>query len=159
MKYCKLCKQDKPASEYYRQSTTLDGLHSYCKECHKMQVTSRRNKQAARWRAYDMDRQRNDFTRIFKHRHRNMRSRVEGRRSDRSFKVEGMPMADQTEFLEWCRSPATMTQFFRLWINWRNAGYCRALTPSIDRIDNRRGYTVDNMQWLSLRDNDIKGTK
>ena len=32
----------------------------------------------------------------------------------------------------------------------------RDYTPSLDRIDNTKGYTADNVQWISFRANRIK---
>lgn len=35
MKVCKKCGLPKESGEFYRQKDTRDGLHAYCKPCHK----------------------------------------------------------------------------------------------------------------------------
>lgn len=34
-KFCKRCKTKKDHKEFYKNSKTLDGLHTYCKKCDK----------------------------------------------------------------------------------------------------------------------------
>jgi len=52
-----------------------------------------------------------------------------------------------------------MKQFVELHEAWKYSNFNRKLTPSIDRIDNKKGYTVDNMQWMTLSNNSSKYTK
>jgi hypothetical protein len=40
---------------------------------------------------------------------------------------------------------------------WLASDMDYALTPTIDRINNLRGYELDNIQFLTLSDNSIKG--
>ena len=37
MKYCKKCNTEKPKSEFNKDKTRKDGLHTYCRECTKKQ--------------------------------------------------------------------------------------------------------------------------
>jgi hypothetical protein len=42
---------------------------------------------------------------------------------------------------------------------WVDSGFTPKLVPSIDRIDNNKGYTIDNIRWLSKSDNSKKFNK
>lgn len=59
--------------------------------------------------------------------------------------------------MEWCKK--TYPTFISLYRIWQDSGFERKLTPSIDRIDSSKGYTLDNIQWLTLSNNCRKGTK
>jgi hypothetical protein len=48
------------------------------------------------------------------------------------------------------------TTFWRLYADWQAHDYDRDFAPSIDRIDDTKGYTMDNVQWLVWRDNRMK---
>lgn len=62
----------------------------------------------------------------------------------------GLPILSEDEFLSWIDSNTIFNDFFSAWeIN----KYDRRLTPSVDRIDNSKGYTLDNMQWLTASGN------
>lgn len=52
-----------------------------------------------------------------------------------------------------------MTKFLKLYRNWQKNGYKVSSAPSIDRIDNSRGYEADNMQWLTQSQNARKQNK
>jgi len=43
--------------------------------------------------------------------------------------------------------------YWKLYEDWVNAGYPRRLCPSIDRVDNSRGYHPNNIQFLSQSEN------
>lgn len=46
--------------------------------------------------------------------------------------------------------------FLNLFDNWKKSNYNTKLTPSVDRIDTKKGYTLDNMQFLTHSDNCTK---
>ena len=48
-------------------------------------------------------------------------------------------------------------QLNQLHYNWCNNNHKKGLTPSVDRINNKRGYFHNNIQFLTLRDNCAKG--
>ena len=53
---------------------------------------------------------------------------------------------------------ADCKKFNRLFKEWENAGYDKQLKPSIDRISNKKEYTIDNIQWLTWAENRYKQT-
>jgi len=46
-----------------------------------------------------------------------------------------------------------------LFNDWVKSGYEYRLTPTTDRIDNKKGYLVENIQFLSMSDNAKKRAK
>lgn len=65
----------------------------------------------------------------------------------------GLEICAREEFLAWATNDP---EYARLYGQWKASGYKSALTPSIDRIDNDKGYLIGNMQWLTLADNSSK---
>lgn len=49
-------------------------------------------------------------------------------------------------------------KFDRLFAEWVRSNYHKDFKPTIDRISNKKGYTVRNIQWMSWRDNRYKQT-
>jgi hypothetical protein len=78
--------------------------------------------------------------------YRNMLSRVTGVQWRKAHLYKGLPVLPREEFYCWSRNNP---DFWRLYRTWCAAGYLRALTPSINRIDTRRGYTPGNMEWVT----------
>ena len=90
------------------------------------------------------------------HRYASLKTRCEGRHS-RTYKVEGMNFCTKEEFLAWCYSDVVMMVFESLYSNWEKENFSRKMCPSIDRIDSKKGYTTDNLQWITLSQNSSKG--
>lgn len=141
----------KSLQDYYRHKEMLDGHLNICKDCKRAYARSRDTK------LVDYKRQRLSFKRIFQHRYGSMRQRVEGR-ATRKYKIEGYDICTKEEYYEWCYKKENMDTFKKLHKEWAESNFERKLTPSIDRIDNSKGYTIDNMQWLSLTENNKKYT-
>lgn len=91
-------------------------------------------------------------------RHWNAKRRVKGRNGkphregDSAF---GKPLCSIQDFLRWAIEGRVYSTMYYAWIE---SGRKRAMTPTIDRIDPRRGYEIDNLQWLTLSQNSRKGT-
>lgn len=82
--------------------------------------------------------------------YRNMQSRVEGILKGKCHLYEGKAICTREEFYEWALST---TEFHWLYDRWVNRGHKPGDSPSIDRIDPDKGYTLGNMRWLTHADN------
>jgi hypothetical protein len=80
-----------------------------------------------------------------------MSGRVKGNKSTRQPELYiGKEILPRDQFLEWAMRDET---FMNMFTEYLNAGRSVALAPSVDRIDNKRGYTIDNIQWLTHKEN------
>lgn len=76
--------------------------------------------------------------------YRNMQSRVEGIQKKGSW--FGKELLPREDFYEWALNDPTFKLLFSL---YEQSGYDRKLAPSPDRIDSSKGYTLDNMRWVT----------
>lgn len=60
------------------------------------------------------------------------------------------------ELEEWLTK---QNNFDELYSNWANSDYNKNLTPSIDRIDNSKSYTIDNIELVTWQENDKRGSE
>lgn len=155
MKKCFKCKKSKELYLFYVHSKMSDGHLGKCKECVKESVRENYSKNRLYYQKYDIDRQRSSFRRIFRHRYSGMLARIEGR-ATRTYAVENRDIATREDFLMWCNK--NIISFKKIYYIWKKSGWENKLSPSIDRIDNNKGYTLDNIQWLSKKDNVSKYT-
>lgn len=83
--------------------------------------------------------------------YRNMLSRVVGIQKKEAQYYQGLPILPKTVF--YCWALADDSDFWPLWWTWQAANLDRKLSPSVDRIDATRGYTLDNMRWVTHSQN------
>lgn len=74
-----------------------------------------------------------------------------GKDKDKHANYIGMKLLSREEYYNWVEE--TKDQFEKIYVKWKDSGYQYNLVPTIDRIDPKKGYTIDNMQWLSFSDN------
>jgi hypothetical protein len=87
--------------------------------------------------------------------YRNMKSRVTGVQKAKAHLYAGKELLQKEEFYAWAKhSP----MFWVLFKQYEDSGYDRMQAPTVDRIDSKRGYTLDNMQWVTNRVNSYRGT-
>lgn len=81
-----------------------------------------------------------------------MRGRVRGTatRKRTAYIYLNLPICSKQEFVQWSLDNA---QFHRLHRNWVLSNYNNKLSPSINRIDPRGGYTINNVEWLTMSQN------
>ena len=80
----------------------------------------------------------------------NMQSRVKGIQKNHAKYYEGLPIIEKKTFYFWAMKSI---KFHKLFYEWQQSGYDRKLVPSIDRKDNTKGYTIENIQFLTLSNN------
>lgn len=89
--------------------------------------------------------------------YRNMLSRVTGVQKREAKFYLGLEILDRHVFYDW--SLETESNFWPLYETWKELGYPRKLTPSVDRINVFRGYTLDNMRWVTHSQNSANLTR
>jgi len=67
-----------------------------------------------------------------------------------------LPTYSLQEFREWLYS---QEKFHILFDNWKRLDYQRFYKPSVDRKEDNIGYTMDNIQLMTFRENDLKSDK
>lgn len=56
------------------------------------------------------------------------------------------------QFKEWTKK----SNYKKLYKNWVKNNYCKKLTPSLDRINNKGNYTLNNIQFITHSENVTK---
>lgn len=159
-KECFRCHIKKPFSEFYKHPQMTDGIVGKCKECNKIDNVKNWHEKRKEKREYDKNRQRYSITRIFNHRYDGIIRRCEkGGTDGRPYKVTGKEYLSKTEFIEWCYKEENYKKFVEYYKIWVDSNFEPRLRPSIDRINSNKGYTLENMQWLSLSENCSKYNK
>ena len=133
-KICFKCKKDLPISEFYKHKFMKDGHLNKCKLCTNKDVQENYQVNKSHYKEYEIQRQRNNFTRIFNHRYSCMLARVEGR-ATRNYGVEGKEICSKEEFLKWCNENIKTFKFIHS--KWAESNYQNKLAPSIDRKKGR----------------------
>lgn len=87
--------------------------------------------------------------------YRNMESRIKGIQWRKAHLYEGKELISRDEFYNWAMNKP---EFHRLFEDWVSSDYDRKLSPSVDRIDSSKGYTLDNMEWVTHSENSRRGT-
>lgn len=82
--------------------------------------------------------------------YRNMKSRVKGVQKKKAHLYIGLSLLEKADFYEWSLS---LPAYHELYKNWVESGYSRKLSPSIDRIDSKKGYEKGNMRWITHSQN------
>lgn len=86
--------------------------------------------------------------------YRNMTSRVTGVQYLKAHLYKGKEILDREDFYEWA---VNSLDFDTLFEAWKESNYERKLCPTVDRIDSSKGYTIENMQWITHSENSRLG--
>ena len=85
--------------------------------------------------------------------YRNMESRITGVQWMKAHLYDGKELLPREDFYQWAKCQT----FRRMFKTYENSGYDRKLAPSVDRIDSSKGYTIDNMEWVTHSENSRRG--
>ena len=88
--------------------------------------------------------------------YRNMKSRIVGIQREKHHLYKGKHLLDKEVFYEWALSSVDFHVLFKL---WEESAYERRLCPSVDRIDSSMGYSLGNMEWVTMSVNSSRGSK
>ena len=88
--------------------------------------------------------------------YRNMQSRITGVQKHKIHLYANKELLSREDFYDWAKASS---EFITLYNSWVQSGYERKLAPSVDRVDPNRGYTIDNMEWVTHSENSRRGGK
>jgi hypothetical protein len=88
--------------------------------------------------------------------YRNMKSRVTGVQKQKFHLYKGKVLFDRDDFYTWA---LTQPKFHELFEAYEASNYERKLAPSVDRVDSSKGYTFDNVEWVTMLENSIRGNR
>jgi len=86
--------------------------------------------------------------------YRNMKSRVTGINKNKAHLYKDKTLLDKETFYEWA---ACSPMFMVLFHQYKEKGFNRKDAPSVDRKDSSKGYSLDNMEWVTLSINSQRG--
>ena len=127
LKYCPSCKRDRDATKFCKASDRGDGLNGQCKSC----AREARN------------------TKI------SLAHRLHYNQTNKSIeRGYALPAYSRDELYSWLMSQEL---FHTLHSEWKQSGYKKMLTPSVDRLDDYVSYEFNNIQLMTWEENKTKG--
>ena len=88
--------------------------------------------------------------------YRNMLSRIVGVQKTKYHLYRNKYILPKEDFYKWALGGDAFWILYKVWIS---QNYSRKLTPTVDRIDPRRGYELPNMEWITHSENSRRGGK
>jgi hypothetical protein len=82
--------------------------------------------------------------------YRAMKRRTKGNGTKRPDLYKGLPIMPKEVFLNWAKNHP---DFLRLYKQWVSCDFDRKLTPTVNRLKSNKGYTLDNVEWLTNSQN------
>lgn len=127
MKKCSSCKNAKHVSEFHKRKASKDGLSPVCISCDKIRMSEyRRTKTGV-------------IKEIYRGQKRNSK--------DRGYDEPSYTLKELTLFIF---NQNNFDEIYKLWVD---SGYDKNLTPSVDRIDDYKNYSLDNIQLMTWKEN------
>ena len=80
-------------------------------------------------------------------RYSQMKSRIDNQDKPTYF---GKEIMSRSEFYAYTLMNA---RFFPIFRDWIAGGKQQYMVPSVDRLDRSKGYTADNIEWVTLKEN------
>lgn len=131
MKQCSKCKEY--SNNFGICVRNNSGLKSWCRTCTTIQSN-----------LYGKTKK-GLMTKIYSHQRRNCR-----------YRNHQMPSYTLKELRKWCFN---QDLFHKLYDEWTLSGYEKMLVPSIDRLDNYKSYTFDNIRIVTWQQNFLQSGK
>lgn len=128
---CATCKIEKHKKEFNKRTDRKKGICSSCKKC---TAEKKRNYRKT------ID---GLISRIYENQILHSKDRK-----------HNPPLYTKKELKEWLFSQEL---FYKLYDNWKKSNYKKELCPSIDRKNDYKGYSIDNIQLMTWEENRKKG--
>ena len=172
-KQCRLCLGNLQTTEFYKSKCNIDGLLSYCKKCHasksksyysknktKIKINSKNRYLLNKDYILEKSRERYDHERkrqydiIYKKKFyvvvRNLYLWIGYRiKKDKNYKDKKILFS----FDEFKNKANRSIRLKKVYEYWRKNGYKVGDSPSVDRINNNGDYSLNNIQFLQMREN------
>ncbi len=134
MKKCMKCNKNKVLDDFYKHKKMADGRLNKCKECTKSDVKINSERVGSK---YDFS-EKGFFRILYKTQKRHQKLRGHGE----------MPYS-KSELEEWC----IKNGFKKLYTAWVDSGHSTNLKPSVDRLDDFKGYSFNNIRLVTWSEN------
>lgn len=136
MKICKKCGYTKSLEDFYAMKGNKDGRSGKCKECTKKDVSVNSKKVG------------NTYDYSYKGVIRVLYKTMKRHQKLRPHNEDVLPFT-KSEFEIWLEG----NDFNSKYNSWVEGGYQKNDKPSVDRLDDYKGYSFDNMRLVTWKDN------
>lgn len=140
MKTCFKCNAKKEYSNFYKHSGMKDGYLNKCKECTKLDSQLNEKNSSTSKESYDKTQK--GVIRVL---YKSMIQRSKKRKQDK-------PNFTKNEFSLWMYE----NNYFKLWEAWKKHNYNKSLKPSINRKNDFKSYTFENIELLTDKENRLQ---
>ena len=146
MKQCKKCLSLKELKDFKNHPETKDKRTGKCRVCLNEAQRIKRicNNNSSTFK-YEKT-YKGFLVRLY----RNMKSRITGVQKQNFKLYEEKNLLSKEDFYNWSLNNKN---FYILFENYKVSNYDRKLSPSVDRIESSLGYTIDNMEFVTLSEN------
>ena len=79
-----------------------------------------------------------------------MKGRTNGKCTRRPDLYKGLPIMPIGVFKSWAKNHS---DFLNLYKQWVTNNFDRKLTPTVNRVNSSKGYTLDNVEWMTNSQN------
>lgn len=159
-KTCSKCEETKVIALFHKAANHSDGFRNDCKSCvskyqkehnsilyrkHVLKINSIKKQ----------NREKNELLAFIRRMYNYMQCRVRGQVIiDRKYKnYVNKEICTRNDFIMFAMKNWNLKYLFCEWIK---SGYQRKMVPTVDRIDNSKGYLINNIQFKSFRENVLK---
>jgi len=129
-KLCPKCGEYLDFCEFSKKKSNIDGLQCWCKNCNeKYNLKYRRTINGLCSRIY--------ASQVLHSKNRN----------------HSIPEYSKNDLKEWL---ASQRLFYEIYDKWVESNYGKKLIPSVDRINDNEGYSIDNIQLMTWGENELR---